>query len=81
MSGSNYTPEQLEAATKALFVLALTSYPHDLALGAYATVACAHPCCLDASAACTANLAMHLHGLLAQRDAGPGQHPASTAVH
>lgn len=69
MSHLNYSKEQLLALTEQVGEAAVASGKHDLALsallGAYATVALAHPCCLEECAAMTLRLHLILVGRIA----------------
>jgi hypothetical protein len=80
MSHCDYTLRELHELTKMVGEIAVSHNKHDLALsallGAYATVAMAHPCCLQECANQTFRLSM----MLAAHAAAP-QDGATSHVH
>ncbi len=80
----NYTDQQLQALTAKVGELAVAEGPHDLALSAllsaYATVAVAHPCCLQECADMLFRLSMNLAARAAAHRSPQGESP-SPHVH
>lgn len=80
----NYTAQQLQELTAKVGELAVAEGPHDLALSAllsaYATVAIAHPCCLQECANLLFTLSINLAARAAAHRPPQGAAP-SPHVH
>lgn len=78
MKHPSFTDEQLLALTTELGEAAVAAGSHELALsalmGAYATVATAHPCCTQECANNAFRLSMMLAATAAQQNGGPPAH-------